>query len=41
VPESRSDRASEIWMEEIEKVVVAVVEQLQKEAELVGGKQLE
>jgi hypothetical protein len=24
-------------MEEIEKVVVAVVEQLQKEAELVGG----
>jgi len=26
-------------MEEIEKVVVAVVEQLQKEAELAGGKQ--
>ncbi|MGD1085811.1 MAG: hypothetical protein ABSA47_13830 [Verrucomicrobiota bacterium] len=39
VPESRSDRASEKWMEEIEKVVVAVVEQLQKEAELAGGKQ--
>ncbi|MFZ1073700.1 MAG: hypothetical protein WAO21_09735 [Verrucomicrobiia bacterium] len=41
VPESRSDRASELWMEEIEKVVTAVVEQLQKEAEKVGGKQLE
>jgi GTPase Era involved in 16S rRNA processing len=41
VPESRSDRASELWMEEIEKVVTSVVEQLQKEAELVGGKQLE
>src|SRR5207244_6009771 len=41
VPESRSDRASEKWMEEIEKVVTSVVEQLQKEAELVGGTQLE
>jgi hypothetical protein len=41
VPESRSDRASELWMDEIEKVVTRVVEQLQKEAELVGEKQLE
>ena len=41
VPESRSDRASELWMEEIEKVVTSVVEQLQKEAELVGGSQLD
>ena len=37
VPESRSDRASEQWMEEIENVVAGVVEQLQKEAELVSG----
>ena len=41
VPESRSDRASEMWMEEIEQVVTSVVQQLQREAELVGGKQLE
>jgi hypothetical protein len=41
VPESRSDRASELWMEEIEKVVTRVVEQLQKEAELIGEKQLD
>jgi hypothetical protein len=37
VPESRSDRASELWMEEIEKVVAGVVEQLQKEAELISN----
>ncbi len=35
VPESRSDRASEMWMEEIETIVVGVVEQIQKEAELI------
>ena len=37
VPESRSDRASEKWMEEIEVVVAGVVEALKKEAELVGA----
>lgn len=36
VPESRSDRASEQWMDEIENLVARVVEQLQKEAELLG-----
>jgi hypothetical protein len=30
-----------MWMEEIEKVVTAVVEQLQKEAELMGEIQLQ
>jgi hypothetical protein len=41
VPESRSDRASEQWMEEIEKVVAGVVKKLQEEAEQAGGKQLD
>jgi hypothetical protein len=40
VPESRSDRSSEKWMDEIENLVAGVVERLQKEAELLGGKQL-
>ena len=35
VPESRSDRASEKWMEQIEKIVTHVVEEFQKEAELI------
>jgi len=35
VPESRSDRASEEWMEQIEEVVTHVVEEFQKEAELI------
>ena len=36
VPESRSDRASEAWMEELENVVAGVVKQLQEEAQLVA-----
>jgi len=41
VTESRSDRASEQWMDEIETLVARVVVQLQKEAELGGGDQLD
>jgi hypothetical protein len=34
-PESRSDRASEEWMKEIEEVVSAFIDQIKVQAELV------
>ncbi|HVZ65027.1 MAG TPA: hypothetical protein VG838_13475 [Opitutaceae bacterium] len=35
VPDSRSDRASEAWMQQIEDLVAGVVEQVQRDAEII------